>query len=84
MQEGRTTSELTFEITEQEGSTFVGRTQFGDFVGVIAPNGRTVHWVDDDGQSMGTITAPDTMEVCYVEIADENQVTCMVAKKSGS
>jgi hypothetical protein len=55
--------------------------QSDDFVGVIAPDGRTVHWVDDDGQSVGTYTAPDTLEMCYVETGEDTEAVCAVMKR---
>lgn len=81
MADGRSVHETVIEITEQEGATFDGRTEWGDLVGAIAPDGRTVHWVDDDGWTTGTVTPEDTMEMCYIEVADEQQVSCWVARR---
>jgi hypothetical protein len=46
-------------------------------LGIFQADRKTIHMVDDDGTFSGTLTAPDTMEVCRAEVdADSRGVYC--------
>lgn len=84
---GWTNDAMTLEITGQRGRAFVGRETYDkgereDFFGIVAGDGRTVYIVDGDGQQFGTLTAPDTLDICYLESGPDAEAACWVLKRA--
>jgi hypothetical protein len=84
--EGWTNDQVTIEITEQRGPAFKAQVVYGnqreDLFGIVAPDGRTVHILGDDGQNIGVLSAPDTLDVCYLEVGSDAKATCVVLKRA--
>ena len=86
-QEGRAAQDIKVEITEQPGATFTGHVDYGEvegepFVGTVTPDGRTVYFAGNDGHTVGALTAPDTMQVCYIEVGGDAKAACVVLKRA--
>lgn len=84
--DGWTSDEITIEITEQRGPAFTAQVVYGDqredVIGSVAADGRTVHIVGDDGHNLGAFTAPDTLDLCYVELGADAKTACTVLKRA--
>jgi hypothetical protein len=71
-------------VTEQSGRAFkaqvVWQTPEGegreDILGVIAPDGKTLHRVGNDGHHMATLQSATVMDHCYVETGDDALAVC--------
>src|SRR4030095_8658709 len=63
---------FTMTVDRQDGRRFSGTfsSARGDdqFLAVICPN-NTLFMVDDDGYTIGTILAPNRMELCYMHLS---------------
>jgi hypothetical protein len=68
---------FTLTIDKQDGRRFAGKFSSGHaneiVIGVISRNG-TIYMVDDDGYVMGTILAPNRMELCYLHLSTNSRV----------
>jgi hypothetical protein len=68
---------FTFTIDKQDGRRFAGTFSSGraneTIIGVISRNG-TIYMVDDDGYDVGTILAPDRMEICYLHLSTNSRI----------
>ena len=76
----------TIEVTEQRGPAFKAQVIYGnqreDRLGVVAPDGRTVYFVGDDGQTTAVLSAPDTLDVCYLEVGSDAMAGCWTLKRT--
>ena len=66
----------TFNITEQKGHIFIGRKEYEsldgrmnyeEFTGVVTTNGEFYQTDNVKGFSIGRVTAPDSLEIIYLE-----------------
>ena len=77
-QSARLTSvSFTMTIDKQDGRRFSGKFSSArstePIVGVIARNG-TLYIADTDGYTFGTVTAPNKLELCYLQIKSDAQI----------
>ena len=72
----------TIEITEQQGGGLIGT--FGNdqltetLIGVIADDGTTLHFVDEDSLLTGTLRSETEMGLCVQETGAAMVATCYV------
>jgi hypothetical protein len=76
---------FTMTIDMQDGrrfsGTFASARSTDTFVAVISHAG-TIHLVDDDGWTSGTMLAPNQMELCYMaRSANDRVASCTVMTK---
>jgi hypothetical protein len=68
---------FTMTVDKQDGRRFSGTfsSARGDdkFVAVISRN-STIFLVDDDGYTVGTILAPNRMELCYMHLSQATRL----------
>jgi hypothetical protein len=68
---------FTLTIDKQDGRRFSGNFSSPhateQVIGVISRN-RTILLVDTDGYAMGTLLAPNRLELCYLQIAPHGRV----------
>jgi hypothetical protein len=68
---------FTLTIDKQDGRRFAGTFSSGRAneiaIGVISRNG-TIYMVDDDGYVVGTILAPNRMELCYLHLSTNSRI----------
>jgi hypothetical protein len=79
--------EFTYEVTEQKGKRFAGKSSGGKFgetiIGMLAPDNRTGIMLDDDGQYMLTLVDPNTIDMCYYHLYPTNKVvSCWQIKRT--
>jgi hypothetical protein len=79
--------EFTYNITEQHGKRFAGKSSGGKFsetiIGMLAPDNRTAVMLDDDGQYMMTMVDPNTIDMCYYHLYPTNKVvSCWQIKRT--
>ena len=77
--------EFTMVVKEQDGRRFSGTFSSArttdQVVAVISRNG-TIYMVDDDGYTVGTMLAPNQMELCYMQQAPKSRLaSCTVLTK---
>ncbi len=85
IRDGWSSGEITFIITEQHGSAFMGHALYpesdgegrNEFVGALAMNGRTITTADEDGFTTGFLVDPNTYEQCYFEAGEDAKVACV-------
>lgn len=68
---------FTLVIDKQEGSRFSGTfssAQHSETVVAIVSRAGTIFMADDDGTNVGTMLAPDRMEICYLYSSSESQI----------
>jgi hypothetical protein len=85
--EGWTDESTTLTITEQRGPAFAGTKVYAGgeeaVYGTVRADGRTLLVADDgDGQAVGSILGPDSIEYCYLEGGADAQVHCRVLTRS--
>lgn len=72
-----TNAPFTLTVEKQEGrrihGTFSSPRANEAFVAVISRTG-TVHMVDDDGHSFGTLLAPNRLELCYLHLGHGSRI----------
>jgi hypothetical protein len=68
---------FTLTIDKQDGRRFAGTFSSEHanetVIGVISRNG-TIYMVDDDGYDVGTILAPNRMEICYLHLSTNSRI----------
>ncbi len=68
---------FTLTIDKQDGrrvsGTFTSAKHKEAVIAVISRNG-TIYMVDDDGYSLGTLLAPNRLELCYMKRAPNGRV----------
>jgi hypothetical protein len=76
--------ELTIRIDRQQGRVFYGVKQSKraseEVVGVVRPD-NTVYLADHDGYQVGTLLAPDQMELVYLEAGRGSRVAGYIVYK---
>jgi hypothetical protein len=85
--EGWTDESTTLTITEQRGPVFTETKVYADgeeaVYGTVRADGRMLLVADDgDGQAVGTVLGPDSLEYCYLEGGADVQVHCRVLTRS--
>ena len=78
--------EFTYEIVQQEGNRFSGKSTGGDHVesliGAINPDNQRAIMLDDDGQYDLTIVDANTINACYHHLKPNSRaVGCYQLKK---
>ena len=76
--EGWIEETVTLVVTEQRGSVFSGRKKYSDgeeaIYGAVSADGSTLLVVDDgDGQAIGKVLGPTSIEYCYAEAGADPQ-----------
>jgi len=76
---------FTLTVDKQEGRRFAGTfsSKLGNdpIIAVISQNG-TIYLVDDDGYTIGTMLAPNRMELCYMMLSPATRIaSCTVLTK---
>jgi hypothetical protein len=68
---------FTLTVDKQDGRRFFGTFSSArgndPVIGVVSRNG-TIHVVDDDGYTIGTMLAPNRMEWCYMHLSSAVKV----------
>jgi hypothetical protein len=68
---------FTLTIDKQDGRRFSGTFSSGraseTVIAVISRSG-SIYMVDDDGYSVGTILAPNRMELCYLHLSTNSRI----------
>jgi hypothetical protein len=68
---------FTLTIDKQDGRRFSGTFSSArsseTVIGVLSRAG-TIHVVDDDGHSSGTLLAPNRMELCYHHLSPASRI----------
>jgi hypothetical protein len=76
---------FTMVIDMQDGRRFSGSfasAKANDPIIAVVSQTGTIHMVDDDGWTTGTMLAPNRMELCYVARSEANRVaSCTVMTK---
>ena len=76
---------FTMTIDKQDGRRFSGMfssARGNDPIIAVISHGGTVFMVDDDGYTVGTLLAPNRMELCYMMLSAANRVaSCTVLTK---
>jgi hypothetical protein len=77
---------FTFDITDQQGARFGGTMSSAKhsetLIGHFYPDNTSGVMLDDDGQYVFTLTAPDTLQVCYEHSKPDSKViACWTAKR---
>ena len=85
--EGWTDESTTLRITEQRGPVFTETKVYGvgeeAVFGTVRADGRTLLVADDgDGQAVGTVLGPGSIEYCYLEGGADAQAHCRVLTRS--
>lgn len=68
---------FTLVIDQQDGRRFSGTfssAQHSEAVIFVVSRAGTLFMADDDGYSVGTMLAPDQMEICYLHSSSEKRV----------
>lgn len=76
---------FTLTVKQQDGrrfsGTFASARTTDPVVAVISRNG-TIYMVDDDGYTVGSMLAPNRMELCYMQQAPKSRLaSCTVLTK---
>jgi hypothetical protein len=84
--EGWIEETVTLVVTEQRGSVFSGRKKYSDgeeaIYRAVSADGSTLLVVDDgDGQAIGKVLGPTSIEYCYAEGGADAQAYCRVLTK---
>ena len=68
---------FTLTIDKQDGRRFAGKFSSGHstetIIGIISRSGA-IYIVDDDGYDVGTILAPNRMELCYLHLSTNSRI----------
>ena len=68
---------FTLVIDKQDGRRFSGTfssTHHSETVVAVVSRAGTIFMADDDGYSVGTMLAPDRMELCYLHSSSEKRI----------
>ena len=69
--------EFTMVVKEQDGRRFSGTFSSArgndPVIAVISRNG-SIFMVDDDGYTVGTMLAPNRMELCYMQLSPKSRI----------
>jgi hypothetical protein len=69
--------EFTMVVKEQDGRRFFGTFSSArgndPIIAVISRNG-SIFMVDDDGYTVGTVLAPNRIELCYMQLSPKSRV----------
>src|SRR5215212_703784 len=72
-----TSKSFTMTIDKQDGrrfsGTFSSERSTETVVGVVSRSG-TIFMVDDDGHNVGTLLAPNCLEICYLHLSAASRV----------
>ncbi len=72
-----TTVPFTLVIDKQDGRRFFGTfssSQHSETVIAVVSRGGTIFMADDDGYNVGTMLAPDRMELCYLHSSSAKRI----------
>jgi hypothetical protein len=72
-----TTVPFTLVIDKQDGRRFFGTfssSQHRETVIAVLSRGGTIFMADDDGYNVGTMLAPDRMELCYLHSSSAKRI----------
>lgn len=88
-EDGFRTGDVTIVVSEQKGRSFRakilypsddGKEAGEDILGTIAPDGRNVYFVGDEGFHLSTLSGT-TLDVCYLEAAEDAFAGCSSLQK---
>ena len=73
--------EFTMVVKEQDGRRFFGTFSSArgndPIIAVISRNG-SIFMVDDDGYTVGSMLAPNRMELCYMQLSPKSRIASCV------
>ena len=72
-----TTVPFTLVIDKQDGRRFFGTfssSKHSETVIAVLSRGGTIFMADDDGYNVGTMLAPDRMELCYLHSSSAKRI----------
>ena len=81
------TLQFTITVEQQEGHGFAGTLASAratdPLIGMIRPDGRQLHMVDNDGTLTGELLGPDEMDVCRTEVTPNSMsVYCATFRRT--
>ena len=68
---------FTLTVEKQDGRRFSGKftsARTGDTVIAVISRSGSIYMVDDDGYTVGTLLAPNRMELCYMHLSSAARV----------
>ncbi len=68
---------FTLVVDKQDGRRFFGTfssTQHSETVVAVVSRAGSIFMADDDGYSVGTMLAPDRMEICYLHSSSATRI----------
>jgi hypothetical protein len=68
---------FTLTVKQQDGRRFSGTfssARSNDPVIAVISRAGTIYMVDDDGYTIGTMLAPNRMELCYMQLSPKSRI----------
>lgn len=85
IQEGWRDGPAKIVVEEQKGRAFKAKVVYqkadgsvgeADLLGAVAPDGKTIVMVQDDGHLIANLQSPDVLDICYLETGDDAMAVC--------